>query len=299
MTIGLAWLAGVASFLSPCVLALVPAYKAYRGGRSSRSPDQARRGRWELFAHGLAFVAGFGLAAAGSEVGHWLFNYHEWIARLGGLVVIFFGPCTLGWISLPFLGMDTRRLSLPDAGLGYRSSSLIGVFFSAGWSPCIGPVLGAILTLALDSTSLPREVLLLSAYSLGLGVPFLLAGLAMGRLAEGLRRNAWALRAVSWIGGGWLVLLGGCFSEGLSAPGSLGIVRQHGGVRPPCVNPREPCHNATLEPVTRSAEGPPCEDPRRPTRVPRRVGPKEVSRVRIGSASSLLVGIRFPEVPSL
>ncbi|MGA2110725.1 MAG: cytochrome c biogenesis protein CcdA [Anaerolineales bacterium] len=220
MTIGLAWLAGVASFLSPCVLALVPAYVAYLGGRAVRSEPAAVRGRWGVFSHGLAFVVGFslvfvGLGAAASAAGRLLFSLHEWIARLGGLVVIVFGLYTLGLISLPFLDVDTRRLVVPDAGLGYLSSALMGVFFSAGWSPCIGPVLGAILTLALDSASLARGVLLLSAYSLGLAIPFLLAALAIGRVSEGLRRNLPSLRYVSWASGALLVVIGGMLFLGV------------------------------------------------------------------------------------
>lgn len=213
MTIGLAWLAGAASFLSPCVLALVPAYVAYLGGRASRTALGAQRRRWEIFGHGLAFVVGFslvfvGLGAAASVIGRLLLDLHQWIARLGGLVVIVFGLHTMGLISLPFLDFDTRRLGLPDANLGYLSSMLMGVFFSAGWSPCIGPVLGAVLTLALVSASLGRGVLLLGAYSLGLAIPFLIAAFAIERVSDGLHRNARLLRYSSWVTGALLVVIG-------------------------------------------------------------------------------------------
>ena len=213
ITVGLAWLAGVASFLSPCVFALVPAYVGYLGGRASRPDTGADQGRWGVFGHGLAFVAGFSLifvalGAAASAVGRWLFNWHEWIARIGGLIVILFGLHTLGLITLPFLDYDTRRAVFPDPGLGYLSSALMGVFFSAGWAPCIGPVLGAVLTLAMDSASLGRGVLLLSAYSLGMAIPFLLAALAIGRVSGWLRVNARTLRYVSWGSGVLLVAIG-------------------------------------------------------------------------------------------
>jgi len=213
VTIGLAWLAGVASFLSPCVFALVPAYVGYLGGRASRPEGAAVRGRWGVFSHGLAFVAGFslifvGLGAAASAVGRLLFSVHEWIARIGGLVVIVFGLHTLGVITLPFLDYDTRRRLSPDPSLGYLSSALMGVFFSAGWTPCIGPVLGAVLTLALDSASLGKGVVLLSAYSLGLAIPFLLAALAIGRVSAWLRRYSRSLRYVSWASGVLLVVIG-------------------------------------------------------------------------------------------
>ncbi len=213
VTIGLAWLAGVASFLSPCVFALVPAYVGYLGGRVSRPGEAALRGRWGVFRHGLAFVAGFslifvGLGAAASAVGRLLFNVHEWIARIGGLVVIVFGLHTLGVITLPFLDYDTHRPATPDPSLGYLSSALMGVFFSAGWTPCIGPVLGAVLTMALESASLAKGVMLLSAYSLGLAIPFLLAALAIGRVSAWLQRYSNSLRYVSWASGGLLVVIG-------------------------------------------------------------------------------------------
>jgi cytochrome c-type biogenesis protein len=195
------------------VFALVPAYVGYLGGRASRPEGAAVRGRWGVFSHGLAFVAGFslifvGLGAAASAVGRLLFSVHEWIARIGGLVVIVFGLHTLGVITLPFLDYDTRRRLSPDPSLGYLSSALMGVFFSAGWTPCIGPVLGAVLTLALDSASLGKGVVLLSAYSLGLAIPFLLAALAIGRVSAWLRRYSRSLRYVSWASGVLLVVIG-------------------------------------------------------------------------------------------
>jgi len=214
VSMGLAWLAGVASFLSPCVFALVPAYVGYLGGIATQSDGGGSPpARWRVFSHGLAFVIGFslvfiGLGAAASAVGQVLFDMRGWLSRVGGVIVIIFGLHTMGVITLPFLNADTRRQTAPDPSWGYLSSGLMGVFFSAGWAPCVGPVLGAVLTLALDSGSLGRGVLLLVAYSAGMAVPFLLAALGIERVAGWLRRYSRYLRYVSVATGVLLVIIG-------------------------------------------------------------------------------------------
>ncbi len=212
VTIWLATLAGLASFLSPCVLALVPAYVGYLGGRSVTPSGAVVENRWETFSHGVAFVIGFSivfvaLGAAASAIGQLLFDVREWIARIGGLVVIIFGLHTLGVINIGFLNYDTRREVAPRQS-GYVSSGLMGVFFSAGWAPCVGPVLGAVLTLALNGARLSQGVALLSAYSLGLAIPFLLAALGIGRVAELMRRHRNGIRYVSKATGVVLVIVG-------------------------------------------------------------------------------------------
>src|SRR3972149_4426280 len=150
ITVGLAMLAGLASFLSPCVLALVPAYVSYLGGRSVTAGGEVIENRWGTFSHGLAFVGGFSvvfvaLGAVASTIGAVLFDLRPLLTKIGGVVVVIFGLHTLGIIRIPFLDMDTRRQVRPDPGLGYLSSALMCVFFSAGWSPGVGPVLGAVL----------------------------------------------------------------------------------------------------------------------------------------------------------
>ena len=177
ISLGLAFLAGLASFLSPCVFSLVPAYIGYLGGRSAGSGSQSR---WTTFSHGLAFVIGFSvvfilLGVTTSALGNLLYNARDWIAKIGGIVVIVFGLHMTGVIRIPFLEYDTRKQELPDPKLGYLSSALMGVFFSAGWSPCVGPVLGAILTLSFTGGSILQGVSLLSSYSAGLAIPFLIA----------------------------------------------------------------------------------------------------------------------------
>ena len=213
ITVGLAMLAGLASFLSPCVLALVPAYVSYLGGRSVTAGGEVIDNRWGTFAHGLAFVAGFSivfvaLGAVASAIGAVLFDLRPLLTKIGGVVVVIFGLHTLGIIRIPFLDMDTRRQVRPDPGLGYLSSALMGVFFSAGWSPCVGPVLGAVLTLALDTGQLNRGIVLLSAYSAGLAIPFLLAALGIGRVTDLMRRHQRLIRGLSLATGALLIVIG-------------------------------------------------------------------------------------------
>jgi cytochrome c-type biogenesis protein len=213
ITIWLAGLAGLASFLSPCVLALVPAYIGYLGGRSVSVSGEVLEYRWETFTHGIAFVLGFSvvfvaLGAAASLIGAILYDLRIWLARLGGIVVIVFGLHTLGLINIPLLDFDTRKQSRPDPSMGLFSSALMGVFFSAGWAPCVGPVLGAVLTLALSSAALSQGVVLLSAYSAGLAIPFLLAALGIGRVTYLMRRHRTLIRYLSYATGLLLLAVG-------------------------------------------------------------------------------------------
>jgi cytochrome c-type biogenesis protein len=211
--VGISALAGLLSFLSPCVLALVPAYIGYLGGRSVTPGGEVVENRWVTFSHGLAFVAGFSiifvaLGAAASALGSLLYDLRTILAKVGGIVVIIFGLHTTGLITIPFLDYDTRKQVRPDPRLGYLSSALMGVFFSAGWAPCVGPVLGAVLTLALSSGRITEGVVLLSAYSVGLAVPFLLAALGIGRVAELMRRYGNVVRYVSIATGVLLIIVG-------------------------------------------------------------------------------------------
>jgi len=184
ITLGLAFLAGLASFLSPCVFSLVPAYIGYLGGRAAGGEASANN-RFITFTHGLAFVLGFSfifitLGVASSAFGRLLFDLRFILAKVGGMVVIIFGLHMIGVFRIPLLEYDTRVQKLPDRKWGYLSSALMGIFFSAGWAPCVGPVLGAILTLAMNGGSISSGVSLLSAYSAGLAIPFLIAALGVG-----------------------------------------------------------------------------------------------------------------------
>lgn len=212
--LGLAFLAGLASFLSPCVFSLVPAYVGYLGGRSIASTQgDAKSDRWIAFSHGVAFVLGFSLVfitlgVAASAVGGLLYDAREWLSKIGGVVVVIFGLHLTGIIRIPFLEYDLRPQSTPDRNRGYLASGLMGVFFSAGWSPCVGPVLGAILTLAINGGSISQGVGLLTAYSLGLAIPFLVAALGIGWVTTILRRYGKVMRYVEIAMGVLLIIVG-------------------------------------------------------------------------------------------
>jgi cytochrome c-type biogenesis protein len=149
--------------------------------------------RFITFTHAIAFVLGFSavfiaLGAAVTAIGQLLYDLRNWLAFIGGIVVVIFGLATAGWLHVPFLEYDTRYQGTAGRDMGYVSSFLMGVFFSAGWTPCVGPTLGAILTLGLNENTVGQGVFLLVGYSLGLGIPFLLTGLALDRAVALLRR---------------------------------------------------------------------------------------------------------------
>ena len=212
VTVGLAFLAGLASFLSPCVFSLVPAYIGYLGGRAAGG-EATENSRFVTFTHGLAFVLGFSivfitLGVATSAFGRLLFDLRFILSKVGGIVVIIFGLHMIGVFRIPFLEYDTRVQQMPDRKWGYLSSALMGVFFSAGWAPCVGPVLGAILTLALNGGSISTGVSLLSAYSAGLAIPFLLAALGLGWVSITLRTYGRIMHYIEIAMGVVLVIIG-------------------------------------------------------------------------------------------
>lgn len=194
ITVGLAFFAGLASFLSPCVFALVPAYVGYLSGRTAASSgNNESNSSWTAFSHGIAFVLGFSLifvtlGALAGALGGILFDIMDVLVKVGGVIVIIFGLHMTNIIRIPFLEYDLRPKTVPDRNRGYISSGLMGVFFSAGWAPCVGPILGAILTLSFNGGSVGDGVQLLSAYSAGLAIPFLLAATQIGWVTTILKR---------------------------------------------------------------------------------------------------------------
>jgi cytochrome c-type biogenesis protein len=212
-TIGLAFLAGLASFLSPCVFSLVPAYIGYLGGRSVSSGEDQQRLKLITFFHGLAFVLGFSIVfvsmgVAASALGGALFGIRTFLAKVGGIIVIIFGIHMTGIYRIPFLEYDTRRQGEITQKGGFLASILMGVFFSAGWSPCVGPVLGTILMLALNGGSILQGVTLLSAYSAGLAIPFLIAAFGIGWVSTLIRKYGKVMRYTEIIMGVILILVG-------------------------------------------------------------------------------------------
>jgi cytochrome c-type biogenesis protein len=204
-----AFAAGLLSFLSPCVLPLVPSYVGFLTGMTL--PEVTDRRRVALL-HALLFVAGFSLVfiilgASATALGRALNQYQVWLQRIGGVLIIAFGLVCLGVFRADFL-MRERRVRLEEKPVGYLGSLLVGMAFAAGWTPCIGPVLGGILGLAATSSDLARGTLLLVAYSAGLAVPFLLAALALESFLGWFQRFRRFLPWVMRISGALLVFVG-------------------------------------------------------------------------------------------
>jgi cytochrome c-type biogenesis protein len=207
--------AGVLSFLSPCILPLVPVYLANIAGASVLTPDLADR-RPVLF-HTISFIVGFSLVfiALGASLG--LLGAavpQQVLEKVGGTLLITFGIFLVAATKVPWLNYE-KRLDFGKAkGAGYLRSLLIGVIFSLGWIPCVGPILGGILTLAASSQTVWQGVYLLLAYCLGLGLPFIAVGLALGaasRYIRWLSRHAFVtsiVAAVLLISVGILMLAG-------------------------------------------------------------------------------------------
>jgi cytochrome c-type biogenesis protein len=212
ITTGLAFLAGLASFLSPCVLCLVPVYIGYLGGRAVGG-ESNNHNRWVTFTHGLAFVLGFSLVfiifnIIAAALGGLLLGMRTWLAKIGGLIVVIFGLHMIGVFRIPFLEYDVRIHSRANPRWGYISSLLMGIFFSAGWAPCVGPILGSIMTFAANGGSILRGVLLGSAYSTGLAIPFLVAALGIGWVSTILCRYSKVMRITEIVMGIMLVIAG-------------------------------------------------------------------------------------------
>jgi cytochrome c-type biogenesis protein len=211
----LAFLAGLVSFLSPCVLPLIPSYVSFITGLSLEDAGQRR---WVAFSHAVMFVLGFtiiflALGASATALGT-LLNYHRvWLERIGGALIIVFGLYLLGAFQWGPLARE-RRLTLQDKPVGYLGSALVGVAFGAGWSPCIGPILGAVLTYTSARATLGQGIVLLFVYSLGLGLPFLLAALAIDRFLDWFQRYRRFIPIVTRIAGAALVALGVLLATG-------------------------------------------------------------------------------------
>ena len=209
LTFAVAFTAGLLSFLSPCVLPLIPSYVGFLTGLTLEELD-VRRGT--ALVHALWFVAGFSiifvaLGATASALGVLLLQSQVWLARVGGIVVVLFGLYLLGVLRPGFL-MRERKLQLARKPLGYVGSTFVGMTFGAAWTPCIGPILGAILTLAAAQASVAHGSVLLAVYSLGLAIPFVATALLLDRFLVWFQRFRSYLAWVERITGILLILLG-------------------------------------------------------------------------------------------
>jgi cytochrome c-type biogenesis protein len=214
-TILLAFLAGLASFFSPCVLPLLPGYLALVAGLPVAALlEEAGPGlhRKRLLFSVVAFVLGFSavfvsMGAAATTVGQLLQAHRLILQKAAGLMVVIFGLHMLGILRLTALYRE-RRFHLASRRLGLVGAFLMGMAFAFGWTPCVGPILGSVLLLASTSESVGQGAALLAVYSMGLGLPFLATGLAAGSLLPLLRRIRGGLRTVEVVAGLLLVLIG-------------------------------------------------------------------------------------------
>jgi cytochrome c-type biogenesis protein len=209
--IAIAFSAGVLSFLSPCVLPLVPSYLTFVTGMSLEDL-QGGVNRKTTLTHALLFVIGFSsifilLGASASFLGQFFRAYEIWIARIGGLIIIGLGLHMTGVFRLLPL-MREKRVHLNDKPAGYLGTLGVGMAFGAGWTPCIGPVLGAILTYGFSQDTMWAGVGLLSVYSLGLAIPFLVAALALDWFLQAFKRFRHWIPVVEKASGVLLIVLG-------------------------------------------------------------------------------------------
>lgn len=211
-----AFVAGLFSVASPCVLPLVPIYLAHLAGVSAGEVGTARG---KVLGNAVAYVLGFsvvfvavgvalgaagGLVATASVVA----SQRDWLVRLGGVLLVVLGAHQLGLLRLPFLAREWRFAPDAQRGGSVASSFLVGVTFAAGWSPCVGPILGAILTLAAGQGNPERAAVLLTAYSAGLAVPFVLAAVAYGSSRGLVARLNPHLATLARAGGGVMLAMG-------------------------------------------------------------------------------------------
>ena len=205
--------AGVLSFVSPCVLPLVPAYVGHLAGVDTTPEGSPAPRRWTVFLHALGFVLGFSamfvlLGTAVGLIGRLFYSWRNILQRIGGVLLVVLGLHTMGLLRIPLLYRELRLHVRSVGRWGQASSFIVGITFAAAWTPCVGPVLSGILVLAGTSGSIGRGALLLLSYSLGLGIPFLLTGLSLGWAAPRLRRLSRYGRAVSIVSGVLLTVMG-------------------------------------------------------------------------------------------
>ena len=218
VTLIAAFIAGVISFFSPCVVPLIPGFLAYLAGTKL---EEAKNARLKLFLNSLCYVLGF--ASVFSLLGVLLntalsnvaYSVQEWLSRLGGIVIILFGLYTLGLLKIPFLQQE-HTLQPKKLGITYLTSFVFGASFAVGWSPCVGAVLGSVLALSVSQPGL--SFLLLLTYSLGLGIPFLIVGLFSEQALHLIRKLGPALKYFNLVVGILLIILGILvFTQTLSA----------------------------------------------------------------------------------
>jgi cytochrome c-type biogenesis protein len=211
ITFWIAFAGGLLSFLSPCILPIAPGYLAIISGTSLTNLESDSVSKSRVLGATIAFILGFSmvfimLGLAGSYLGQFLVNYRRLVARIGGFIVIIFGLHLAGWLPISWLYRE-KRVSI-NHQIGIPGAFLTGLAFSLGWTPCISPILGSILTLAGSQGQIGKGILLLSMYSLGLAVPFLLLALGFDQVSRGMARLKPYIKYFEWASGILLILMG-------------------------------------------------------------------------------------------
>lgn len=215
VSIIMSFTAGVLSFLSPCILPLFPSYITYITGKSFeelKDPGSAANIRKPVVLHSLFFILGFTvifvlLGTTFSYLGSFFGIKRIWLERIGGIVIVLFGLHILGAFNLGFLNLE-KKFVFAKRGIGYWPSFLVGMAFGVGWTPCVGPILSSILIYASTLESLPRAAVLLCFYSMGLGVPFFIASIAVNQFLFMFNRFKAFMRFVPVVTGIFLIFIG-------------------------------------------------------------------------------------------
>ncbi len=231
--IWMAFIGGVLSFLSPCILPVAPGYLGIISGISLTNLQSGAFSKRKVLTGTLAFILGFTiifiiLGIGSTFLGQLLRANRNWLAKLSGLVVIILGLHQAGWLKIPMLYQE-RRLVNNSISSGFLGAFLAGLAFALGWTPCIGPVLGSILALAGNQGSLGKGLLLLGVYSFGLGIPFFILALAFETVSRGLNRIKPYLKYLQWASGLLLILMGILLLTGGLSTITAWLIRITGG----------------------------------------------------------------------
>jgi len=214
VTYSAAFIAGVLSFFSPCILPLIPGYFTFISGYSL---DDLTGGaiagiRKQVFIATIAFVLGFSvvfilLGASASFLGSVLFRYRDGIRIIGGIIIVIFGIHLTGLVRIPLLDFE-KRIQLKRKPIHFLGTFMVGMAFGAGWSPCIGPLLGSILVIAGGKETVQEGMVLLGIYSAGLAVPFVIISVFINFLLAFIKKTAWTLKYLNRVAGTLLIILG-------------------------------------------------------------------------------------------
>jgi len=213
-----AFIYGLLSFFTPCILPLVPAYITYITGMDLETLQEGTAERSHIFLNSVLFVVGFSivfilLVIPANFLGNVLLEYQIWVHRIAGIIIMVFGLHIAGIINIGILNME-KKLHLSERPGGYLGSLVIGITFAAGWSPCIGPILASIILIA-STQSMATGVFLLGMYSLGLAIPFLVTALAINQFLQYYKGILQHTKTIMLVSGLILVFVGGLIFLGL------------------------------------------------------------------------------------